>query len=67
MSAVISLVVLYVAVRALRYTANQIEDFRKESQTQHFIEKVSHPFCIPADWGYESMYPYAKGGWSAVK
>lgn len=39
-SAVISLVLLYVAVRTLQYTANQIEDFRKESQTQHFIEKA---------------------------
>jgi hypothetical protein len=39
-SAAISLVVLYVALRALGYTASQIEDFRKESQTQHFIEKA---------------------------
>jgi hypothetical protein len=39
-SLAVSLVVLYVAVRALRYTANQIEDFRKESQTQHFIERA---------------------------
>ena len=34
------MVVLYVAVRALRYTANQIEDFRKQSQSQHFIERA---------------------------
>jgi hypothetical protein len=39
-SAVISLVVLYVAVRTLRYTANQIEDYRKESQAQNLIQKV---------------------------
>lgn len=39
-SAVISLVILYVAIRALRDTGNQIEDFRRESQTQHFVEKA---------------------------
>lgn len=39
-SVVVSLVVLCVAVRALQYTRNQIDDFRKESQAQHLIEKV---------------------------
>jgi len=39
-SLAVSLVVLYFALRALRYTANQIDDFRKESQTQHFIERA---------------------------
>jgi hypothetical protein len=39
-SAVISLLVLYVAVRALRYTESQIEDYRKESQAQNLIQKV---------------------------
>lgn len=29
-----------VGIRALKYTANQIEDFREESQAQHLIEKV---------------------------
>jgi hypothetical protein len=39
-SAIISLFVLYIGIRALKYTASQIEDFRKESQAQHLIEKV---------------------------
>jgi hypothetical protein len=39
-SAFVSLGVLCIAVFALLYTKNQIEDFRKESQTQHLVEKV---------------------------
>jgi hypothetical protein len=39
-SALISLAVLGVAFYALRYTESQIQDFRKESQTQHLIEKA---------------------------
>jgi hypothetical protein len=39
-SALISLLVLYIAVRALRYTESQIEDYRKESQAQNLIQKV---------------------------
>lgn len=39
-SVLISLAVMYIAVHALRFTANQIDDYRKESQTQHFIDKA---------------------------
>jgi hypothetical protein len=39
-SALISLLVLYIAVRALRYTESQIEDYCKESQAQNLIQKV---------------------------
>ncbi len=39
-SAGISLFVLIVGLFALKYTANQIEDFRKEAQAQHLIEKA---------------------------
>jgi hypothetical protein len=39
-SAVISLFIMYIGIRALTYTENQIEDFRKESQAQHLIEKL---------------------------
>jgi hypothetical protein len=39
-SAIIAIFLLYVGIRALKYTAKQIEDFREESQAQHLIEKV---------------------------
>jgi hypothetical protein len=40
LSAVASTLVLVVGFFALRYTARQIEDFRKEAQAQHLIEQV---------------------------
>jgi hypothetical protein len=40
LAAVISALVLIVGVFALKYTARQIEDFRKEAQAQHLIEKA---------------------------
>lgn len=40
LSVVISVLVLIVGLFALKYTAHQIEDFRKEAQAQHLIEKV---------------------------
>lgn len=40
LSAVTSALVLVIGYFALRYTAHQIEDFRKEAQAQHLIEKV---------------------------
>lgn len=39
-SAVVSTLVLVVGYFALEYTGRQIEDFRKEAQAQHLIEKV---------------------------
>lgn len=45
-SVLMSAIVLYVAVKSLRYSANQIDEARKESQTAHLIEK-SQEFDSP--------------------
>jgi hypothetical protein len=46
LSALCSLSVVCIGLWALRYTGTQIEDFRKESQAQHLIEKVDE-FASP--------------------
>jgi hypothetical protein len=39
-SAVISLVLLYLGIRTLKYTADQIRDVREQAQTEHLIKKT---------------------------